>query len=81
MTLTTPSHTCSNYHYGNRDAWRQCCVHAARTALALAQKVAITYSHPAADDFKMQWERLTDSERASLGSRDWNYRSILKLEF
>ena len=81
MTLTMPIHTCSNYHYGNRDAWRQCCVHAARTALALAQKVAITYSHPAADDFKMQWERLTDSERASLGSRSWNYRDVLKLSF
>jgi hypothetical protein len=30
-TSNLPSHTCNNYHFGNRDAWRQCCVHAART--------------------------------------------------
>lgn len=60
-------HDCSNYHYGNMDIIRQCCIDDANYLKGLVLEKALTTNHPAYVTFCDAWNALTDSERAIVG--------------
>lgn len=53
---------CRNYHYGDMDLVRQCCVTESIYLHRLVRRVAITEHHPTARKCQEQWNDLTNAE-------------------
>jgi hypothetical protein len=55
-------HNCKNYHYGNQELVRDCCVASCIEIHLLARKVALTEAHPAYVRAMEEWNALTTAE-------------------
>lgn len=60
-------HTCNQYHYGNQEMVRDCCVDDAKERAATVLRVAITDQHPAYRLWLAAWNNLTEAERVLAG--------------
>ena len=55
-------HNCENYHYGNQQIVRTCCVEACCESHRVAKKVALTVHHPAYQRAINEWNSLSTAE-------------------
>ena len=60
-------HSCNQYHYGNMDLVRPCCVNDCLKYKNMTIEKALTRYHPAYVMFTAAWNSLTDAEMAIVG--------------